>query len=506
MKGEERPGGGADDLERRLRAALDGRSERVDPSPYAYRSVLRRAERARRARVRRRLVVAGAAAAVVGAVPVGVALFAEQPTEVVSSAPAEGLPRLQPGEVPSGFELNEVVDLAPTDTTPGAEDFVQVLEPVGRDGRIVARQSSLSPNQLVPPSDATQVDVNGSAAWLARIDQDRASLTWADNQTQVVRELYARGFSDTELVEVATSLRRRLDGPGFDVDALPVGFVAVDEGEMQPDEDPAPIRSSWANPASDSAIELSVRPGSPLELEMLRVTAPSSPLVVPRDGIERLLFTEAGPDRDLLRLVWSVGDAIVEITADGISPAELLDFASSLRSVGAEDWESFLAAAPDGAVIRGVDEPATAPAAAAVPDEPGFAVEGLIDGTAWRLSRPADLDVGACLTLQLGTPTAVHCLANLDATAVAFPLGDVTALVVVAPGDQVRSVELGETAAPYGVIDGVWVAWPATEDVPDVVAVELAGAGLIELPVGPPNEVEDLEPAEEPVTDDGGAQ
>ena len=57
--------------------------------------------------------------------------------------------------------------------------------------------------------------------------------------SQVVRELYSRGFSDAELVDVATSLRRRLDGPGFDINALPVGFIAVDEGEMLADENPA---------------------------------------------------------------------------------------------------------------------------------------------------------------------------------------------------------------------------------------------------------------------------
>ncbi|MEM9035453.1 MAG: hypothetical protein AAGA99_19970 [Actinomycetota bacterium] len=480
-----------DDFERRLHASLHGRSDRVQPSPYAYRSVLRRAERDRRARTRRRLAIAGTAATVAIAVPVGVAVFASDPAQVISSAPADedGLPRLQPAEVPNGFELTEVVDVEPVVGGEGEDDYVQVFRPVGRDGRVVARQSSLPPNALVPPADATQVDVNGSQAWLTRIDGERATLTWVDNQTQTVRELYGRNFSDAELQALASSLRRRIDGLGFDTSLLPSDITVVSEGELPDDEQAAQTALRWARdvPGADGSIDLRVREGSALELELIRVNA-DGVLEVNVGGIRRLLVTEESAAGDVYAVYWSVGDAIVEVRSEGLSQSELLDVASSIESIGEDGWDAVLADARDLDVVISSGEDPAADAAPSAPTVPQRAVESIIDGTPWRLSWPiSPVATGeTCLTLQLGATDGEHCILA-GAEVVAFPLGEITALVVAAPGDEVVAVTMaGEVLTSDGEVEGVWIAWLPSETVVEQVEVELAVAGPLTLEIGRP--------------------
>lgn len=486
MKGQD---GDFDDFERRLRGSLHGRSDRVEPSPYAYRSVLRRAERARRARTRRRLAVAGTVATVAVAVPVGVAVFASDPVQVVSSAPVseDDLSPLAPADVPSGFELTEVVDIEPASGEEGEDDYVQVLRAVGRDGRVVARQSSLPPNALVPPADATPVDVNGSPAWLTRVDGERATLTWVDNQTQTVRELYGRDFSDAELLDLASALRRRLDGPGFDTDLLPPDISVVSEGEL-PDDDQAARTEVQYVSNDDAPVDLLVRNGSELELELVRVNA-DRVLEVDVDGVAGLLVTDESPDGDSYAVYWSEGGAIVEVRSEAMSRSELYGVASVFASIG---WESLLAGARnvDVEIASGDDDVVAGPSAT-----PQRAVESVIDGSPWRLSWPATpVATGeTCLTLLVGATTAEHCVVD-GAEAVGFTLGALTALVVAVPADEVRSVTMGgELLSSDGEVAGVWIGWLPTASVIEQVEVELAAAGPLTLEVRPPSSSDDAE-------------
>lgn len=503
MKGEDREE--LDDFERRLRASLHGRSDRIEASPFAYRSVLRRAERARRTRVRRRMALAGSVAVVLVAVPVGLAVFVSEPAQVVSSAPGEGSPPLLPNEVPSGFELTEVIDLDPGDGA-GEVDYVQVFRPVARDGRVVARQSSLSADSFVPPADATQVDVNGSPAWLARTDGERATLTWADNQTQSVRELYGRNFSDAELVALAEALRRRIDGPGFDTAQLPVDIRAVSEGEMPVEDDEAAgstVRFSSERPGARGMVDLVVRAGSPLELELIGVSAPMPPLDVSVDGVRRLLVTDDSSGPEEHTAYWTIDDdAIVEVSAEGLSRADLLDFVASLPSDDLDEWQSFLDAARalDVSVDAG-DDPDPSGDAGAVP---GYAIEGVEDGSPWRLSAP--IDDPRCVTLELGATSGVHCFGDEPIEAVGFDLVEVTALVLAADV-EIAEVRVGDEVVPAdGVVGGVWVAWLSTDATVEQVTVEpMAGEAVVLAVVPPSGADEDGGPPVFPVDRERGA-
>ncbi len=458
------------------------------------------------------------------AVPAGVAVWGEgADTDIVLAPAADGvLPRLQPDDVPAGFDLTEIVERPALADLQPVEDHVQVLRLAGRDDRVVARQSSLPPERLVPPQDATEVDVNGARAWLVRRDANRASLTWVDEQTQVVRELYARGLSDAELSELATVLRRRSDGPGFDLDALPVGVIATDEGELPAEDDlgDTPRRDlRWDREEGDGVIKLTVREGSALELDLLRATAAQVALMR-IGGTDRLLVTtetDEGPENSVH---WSEGEGVVvEVSATGLSRGELIDFVDELRPVGEDDWAGLIQAAGGSSV--GVIPPAEAGADAdGVADEgPGYAVEGVTSGVAWRLSWPpltggvggdggsadeADqpgspsgtgpdgAEAPACVTLTVGATEAVHCPDGDGAGVVAFEAGDLVALVAIAPGDRPTALVTANGEIAFDAALGeVAISWSASSGVSATATLSTMAAGPVEVEIRSPRPLDE---------------
>lgn len=462
------------EFERRLLDALSNRADRASTSPYAYRSVLRTTDRRRRRRHRRRMIAGSAVAVSAMAVPIGVSLLdADGPTEVRSPEfTAEGTTPLPAGVAPAEAPSNTAVDLSGPAT---ASDYVQVFRAEGRDGRLVARQSSLPPDRLVPPDDSTDVEINGAKAWLVRQDSRRASLTWADDQSLVVRQLHARSFSDAELIDVARTLQRRASGLGFDTSSLPDGLDVVSEGGL--DDEPAESTEVRFE-VGGGALNVAFRNGSPLELELIRATA-SEILDVTIDGVDRVLTTESVDDGDTgLRhtLSWMLQpDVIVDVSGDGVARNELIAF------VNERDLLSIYDAAGDAAVVVRPDETQQ-------PDGPaddvrlGVAVEGVISGTSWRVSLN---DTGRrCVVLQVGATEAEECLSG-GVEVFTFDGGDRTALVIVGDGEAITAVTVADALwLADGRAGDLWVGWLPDEAIGSPVTVTTAAGDTNEIPLG----------------------
>jgi hypothetical protein len=463
-----------DELERRLADAL-GRAAavvraRTEP---AYARIHEGVERARR-RHRRRTVAAGFAT--LGLIAAGGAALVAQlggsdAVRTVTAPPADvSLPRLQAQNLPQGFEVASVTDVA-APTGPEPDEYFQVFRAEtdrGNQGVEAVLRQTLDVEMLptfgaLTPAQ-TAIRIGTSPGVLTENGSDRLSVRWVDGQS--TREIHAAGLTPEEVLVMARHVVPREDAPGLEATVLPGGLVLVDDDAIVEADDGA-RRELLYTSGDDATIDVTIRPGSPLELDYLRLADANAERFRRGSGTAVLL---PGDDERSQTLYWAEGDSvIIEVSGSGVERGELLRFADDLRPVDQNAWEAFLAAASDRAVIvRGDEE---APSAAPDSDEPAlvahpYVLEGRLNGTLTWLASWDEPDAdGRCLTVSLGAESADRCVPD-GPSAFRVDLLGRTALV---------TVEVGPTATGTsvdGLLDDVTVTWLGAQNVPAEVVLE----------------------------------
>jgi hypothetical protein len=199
---------------------------------------------------------------------------------------------------------------------------------------------------------------------------------------------------------------------------------------------------------------------------------------------------------------------IVEVAGEGVDRTDLVEFARCLEDVGDQEWDAFLTAAGDAAVVVRSEEPVAAADRPAADARFGVAVQGLTGDAAWRVSVPSTApNVRRCVTLEVGSIDADECLDGGDVELLTYDVGDATVVVIVTPGSAAAQVVAGgEPRLADGRVADLWVGWWPAEYLAEPVTITLADGTTYEISVGPdststttslPASGDDVEPSED---------
>ncbi len=472
--------GDGDELERRLADAL-GRSAGsiAARGDHAYSRIQRLA--ARRTR-RRRILAAGSGLALTVGALAGVVVLRTGERSAVTTAPRgpdAPLPVFEPATLPIGFEVTTAREV-PRLPEPEPDEYLQVFRSPDPPGAAVVLRESPATTPLPPfgslTEDQTAIHVGGAPGVLTTMGPDRSSLRWTGGGTS--RELHGTGLTSEELLVMARSAEPRVDGPGYETPILPAGLAPVAEGAVDVDE--VALRQLVYRSGDDASLDVTIRAGSPLELDYLRLARPEAQTIRRSEGAALLVPGEEGSSDTLY---WTEGDGVViEVRGEGVERGELVRFADDLRRVDQDAWEELKNAAGDRAVVVRGDETPPAPVRpGAEADEPDYVIRGLLNATLeWEASWDEPGPDGRCVTVTLAERAAEACFGDGPGAARVDVLGR-TAVVTV-------DVDPSASGLPVDASHGdVTIAWVGADHVPaGLVSADGAVVAVVDTPDAAP--------------------
>ncbi|HVF13175.1 MAG TPA: hypothetical protein VM942_01180 [Acidimicrobiales bacterium] len=356
------PMGGVDELERRLSERLQGHG-RMAPDGDGWQGILERIEQRGRARHRRRAAATGLVA--VGIVGSLVVVSGDDTTRVrTTSAPPATAPPAGTSEFAAAAALPHLVLDVPgfeligasADVTGGPEPDIGPLlvYAVPGDGLVGPGPAMFA--RLVPAgtsygigdgAEVKEVDVAGRPGRLLSPDGAAAvSLGWQREDGSIVH-LIAVGVADEDVAAAGTAMEEALVREQAPPATLPGTF------ELRRATPPEATASSLAEvvyAARERHVQLRLTSGTTYRLDSLvldRLASSGSwrPAVVDGKSGVMATYQDVGDAAGAARtLMWAFSDGVVaELTAQGLTEAEMEAAAASIREVDDAEWNELLA-------------------------------------------------------------------------------------------------------------------------------------------------------------------
>jgi hypothetical protein len=365
-------GHGIGELERRITQGLH-RHSRLAPEGDGWEAILDRIERRGRVRQRRRVAATGLVlVAMVGSV---VALTGGGDTRVsttparpdtpasptpaaTSTAAAAGLPRLV-FEVP-GFSLLHASAEERTESVRESDRFL--VYTTSDDGLLGSGAVLFA--RLVPPGAAyglgdgptvTDVDVAGQPGRLTAMTTAARSLGWSRPDGSIVHVI-ALGVATSDLLQGGQAIEQSLALGGGPPAELP-GGVALRRTMEAGQSASAWTQSELSYQSGSRIVGLRLTSGDGYTLDALlldRLASAEAWRAATVAGRPAVLSTyeQLGSPDQATTLMWSPSEGVVaEMSAHGLTEAELEAAAASIQEVDEAGWQSLLAAVPPAAPV-----------------------------------------------------------------------------------------------------------------------------------------------------------